>query len=195
MNMRRGTRTRVTSVVVATAFAGLLSSCSGSGSDTPSTTNSSSTSTVPAPSTTTPSSSPTSTAAASAIAAYNGYWAAQVRSQANPSKPQDPKLVRYASGKALAGAQSTLLVFRQNGIAMRGAPVLSPTVESVDGSGQIVSVKDCVDSSNWKPIYVATGKSALAPGQAPRVVVDSVVGLAKGSWTVTDSVVHRDQTC
>lgn len=103
--------------------------------------------------------------------------------------------MRYASGQALAGAQSTLLLFRQNGIAMRGDPIRDPHVTSVDTAARTVAVVDCVDSSNWKPVYVATGKSALAPGQSPRVVVNSTLELSRGVWTVSSSVVHRDQTC
>lgn len=192
--MRRGSRSRMTTLC---GLACMLVMLSTSCSTEPSSPSSSSTTTSPSPSNsvTNSTSSAEPTAANEALAAYHGYWAAQTRSQADPAKPQDPNLARYAKGKALAGAQSTLLLFRQNGIAMRGAPELNPHVTSIDSAGGLVSVVDCVDSTNWKPVYVASGKSALAPGQAPRVVVDSTIALSGGRWAVSTSVVHRDQTC
>lgn len=195
MNMRRGSRSRTTTLCgLACMLVMLGTSCS---TEPSSPTSSPATASSPTPSagTTSSSSSPTSAATEAALAAYDGYWVAQIRSQANPAKAQDPNLVRYASGQALAGAQSTLLLFRQNGIAMRGDPIRDPHVTSVDTAARTVAVVDCVDSSNWKPVYVATGKSALAPGQSPRVVVNSTLELSRGVWTVSSSVVHRDQTC
>lgn len=118
-----------------------------------------------------------------------------MRSQANPAKPQDPNLARFAEGQALAGAQSTLLLFRQNVIAMHGASVHNPRVTSIDSAGKLVSVVDCVDSTNWKPAHLTSGESALAPGQAPRVVVDSTIASSGGGWGFNTSVVRRDQTC
>lgn len=194
MTMRRGSRPRAALVFAAACLSVVVAGCTSDSG--PIATPSSS-----SPSLVSPSSSSTSTdpavAAASqaALASYRGYWEAQARSQANPARPQDPNLAKYATGSALAGAQSTLLTFRQSGIAMKGAPSLDPRVTSVDNAVRNVSISDCVDSSNWKPIYVASGKSALAPGQPLRVVVDSVVTAAKGSWAVSSSVVHRDQTC
>jgi hypothetical protein len=156
---------------------------------------SSSPGTRPSSSSAAPTVSTTPTEAAAALAAYERYWAAQVASQADPTRRQDADLARYATGEALAGAQSTLLLFRQNGVAMRGEPVLSPTLTGASLGSADVEIVDCVDSTNWKPVYVATGKSALAPGQALRVQVVSRVQLANGRWVVTSSVTQRDRTC
>lgn len=143
----------------------------------------------------TPSVSTTPSEAAAALDAYERYWAAQVASQADPTGRQDPSLARYAAGEALAGAQSTLLLFRQNGVAMQGEPVLSPNLTGASMGSTEVEILDCVDSTNWKPIYVATGKSALAPGQQLRVQVVSRVELSDGRWVVTSSVTQRDRSC
>lgn len=194
MTMRRGSQPRAASMIAAVCLSVVVAGCSsdpGPGvrpsSDSPSPTS---------PTSSTTSSDPAVAAASqAALASYRGYWEAQARSQANPARPQDPNLAKYATGSALAGAQSTLLTFRQSGIAMKGAPSLDPRVTSVDKAVHTVSITDCVDSSNWKPIYVASGKSALAPGQPLRVVVDSLVTATRGSWEVSTSVVHRDQTC
>ena len=170
----------------------LLAGCTQSPQDQPPTASST---TRPSATSAAPTASTTPSEAAAALAAYEAYWAAQVASQADPTRRQDAGLARYATGEALAGAQSTLLLFRQNGVAMRGEPVLNPTVTEASPGSTDVEIVDCVDSTNWKPVYVATGKSALAPGQALRVQVVSRVELANGRWVVTSSVTQRDRTC
>ncbi len=169
----------------------LLAACSGSTSGS----SSSPAPSTPSPTVVTPTPTASSPTAAAALVSYRAFWDAQIRSQRDPAHSQDPNLARYASASALAGAQSTLLVFRQNGIAMRGEPLLAPTVEAVNTAGGTVSIRDCVDSTHWTPVYVATGKSAAAPNQAPRVVVTAEVMLLHNRWTVTATDVHRDQTC
>jgi hypothetical protein len=194
MTMRRGSRPRAALMVAAACLSLVLAGCTSDPAPGVSPSSSTPSPTSPSPSTT-PADPAVAAASQAALASYRGYWQAQARSQANPAKPQDPNLAKYATGSALAGAQSTLLTFRQSGIAMKGAPSLDPRVTSVDNAIRNVSITDCVDTSNWKPIYIANGKSALAPGQPLRVVVDSVVTASRGSWAVSTSVVHRDQSC
>ena len=167
----------------------------GPESQPPASTSSASTS---SPTTTppTPLPDPSESASAAALASYAGFWSAQVSSQAHPTRKQDANLAKYATDKALAGAQQTIFIYRQNGIAMLGEPTLSPTVTAVAlTSPPKVSIQDCVDTSKWRPVYVATGKSALAPGQSPRVVVESTATTFGGRWVIDSSVVHRDQPC
>jgi hypothetical protein len=129
-------------------------------------------------------------------AAYRGYWAARVKAQAAPDKPVPVELDTYAIGKARTDVKSSLLLFRQQGVAFRGEPVLSPEV-TVSGSDAqaTASIADCVDSTHWTPVFVATGASALAPGQPTRVVVDSTARRYEGRWAIDTSVAHRDRPC
>jgi hypothetical protein len=189
--MMRGQAWRVLLAALVGAF--ILAGCTEATPDQLPT--SSSPTTQPSASSATPTVSTTPSEAAAALAAYEAYWAAQVASQADPTRRQDPNLARYATGDALAGAQSTLLLFRQNGVAMQGEPVLSPSLTGASIGSTEVEIVDCVDSTKWKPIYVATGKSALAPGQQLRVQVVSRVELADGGWVVTSSVTQRDRSC
>lgn len=171
----------------------LLAGCSTQTEQpSPSTTPPSATATTPTMQTTPSGEDP---ALAPALDAYQRYWAAQARSQAHPSEPQDVGLAQNARGQALAGAQSTLLLFRQNGIATTGQPILHPVASVRAGRSDVVDISDCVDSSGWKPIYVATGKSALAPGQSPRTVIESSVVLVGGHWLVATSTAQRDRSC
>ncbi|HEY3547394.1 MAG TPA: hypothetical protein VGK17_15075 [Propionicimonas sp.] len=153
------------------------------------------------PTSATPSVGPTTAAAEAAILqAYRGYWDAQVQVLRDPSSYADiahsdwSEPQRFAVDKALANLVSSAQLYAKNGIANVGTPMLDPTVSNVV-PGQSASIADCVDGTNWQPIYTATGKSAAAPGQAPRLVVNSTVLFYDSRWVVNDSVVDRASTC
>ena len=148
-----------------------------------------------------PSADPAVAAAVAAILnAYRGYWAAQVKVLRDPGSYADiahadwSEPQRFAVDKALANLVSTAQLYTQNGIANVGEPALDPRVSGIvpDHSA---SISDCVDGSNWQPLYVATGKSAAAPGQASRLVVNSTVLFYDSRWVVNGSVVDRTTTC
>jgi hypothetical protein len=119
-----------------------------------------------------------------------------VASFAEPAGKPDPKLSSFAIDKALAEAQSTLLVLRRAGIAMRGQPGHAAQATGVRlGDPSTVTIQDCLDSTNWTPVYVATGKSALAPGQSTHVIVDSLATVYNGGWVIRESITHKDRPC
>ena len=134
------------------------------------------------------------------VAAYRGYWDAQVRVLKDPGAYADLTGVNWAQvqqvavDKALANLASTAQLYAKNGIANVGAPVLAPVVSKVV-PGQSAQIADCVDGTNWQPVYTSSGKSAAAPGQAPRLVVNSTALFYAGRWVVSDSVVDRQSTC
>ncbi len=152
----------------------------------------------PSTSASTPSSSPDPTASArsEALASYSSYWTAKVASFADPASKPDPKLASFAIDKALAEAQSTVLVLRRAGIAMRGEPRHTAQATAVQlGDPSMVTIQDCLDSTTWTPVYVATGKSALAPGQPTHVIVDSLATVYDGRWVIRESITHKDRPC
>jgi hypothetical protein len=98
--------------------------------------------------------------------------------------------------KALANVEATVLVYRQQGIEVRGEPAIAPQVTSVSlGPTPSIAIRDCLDSTNWTPVFAATGKSALAPNQPKRVVVESTATIYAGRWVVRSSTASRDRTC
>jgi hypothetical protein len=79
---------------------------------------------------------------------------------------------------------------------MRGEPVHNTSAVSVTvGAQPEVAITDCLDSTDWLPVVVATGESALAPGQSPRVVVESVATVFDGRWVIKTSTAFRDRSC
>ena len=148
------------------------------------------------PSTPSPSADPTASASSAALASYTAFWDAKVASQAKPAQGPPAALARYSIDKALADAQAAILIFRHSGIEMRGKPAHSAKVTAVTLTDTpMVSIQDCLDSTHWVPVYSASGKSALAPGQSARVVVDSTATTYDGRWVISASVAHRDQPC
>ena len=151
--------------------------------------------------TTTPSVDPTTAAAESAIQeAYRSYWAAEVNVLRDPTPYSDlayngwSEVRRVAVDKAFANLMATADLYSKNGIANVGEPVLNPVVSEVVPDTSAV-ISDCVDATNWQPVYVATGKSAAAPGQATRVVINSTALFYDGHWVVNGSVADRQTTC
>lgn len=138
----------------------------------------------------------TAAAEAAILEAYKGYWDAKVASFADPAKDQDPNLQHFAVDVALADAQEAILSFRSNGIAVVGQPVLAPVVSDLTMSEtQSATITDCVDITNWQPVYAATGASAAPANQNLRVPTASTAYFFDGHWTIRASVVDREKTC
>ena len=139
-------------------------------------------------------------AEAAILEAYRSYWEVQVKVLRDPVPYADltqgnwDEAKQVAVDKALANLVATAQLYAKNGIANVGEPVLSPVVSDVV-PGQNATIADCVDGTNWQPIYVETGKSAAAPGQAPRLVINSTVLFYDDRWVVNGSVVDRETTC
>lgn len=145
----------------------------------------------------TPSSTPTHNPVEAAILhAYLGYWAAKVAAFSDPSKEPSAKLEKVAVDHAYSDVVSGIFTFRRNGIKVVGEPDLSPKVSKiVTGDGGTARIVDCVDGTDWQPIYVQTGKSAAVPGQESRLVTTSTAYYYGDHWTIRSSSVDRDAPC
>lgn len=187
-------RSRWSGAVACIAAASLLAACTP---DDPGPTTAPPTQTTSPTPSATPSVDPAiAEAEASILEAYQGYWAAKVASFADPTQPQDPNLAHFAIDTALAEAQSTLFSMQSNGIAFVGEPQLAPVVSNISlGDESTAAITDCVDVTDWQPVYTVTGDSAAAPDQALRVPTESTAYFYDGRWTIQTSVVHRDTTC
>ena len=149
----------------------------------------------------TPSPSPTASpdasaeAGAAALAAYRGFRQAQVAAEAI-ANAHSPDLAKYAGDKALAQERANLLQLARAGIVVTGEPILTPAVASVAlGASPEVTITDCVDTSGWKPIYKATGKSAAAPGQVARVLATALARPYANGWLIEELTTDRSRPC
>jgi hypothetical protein len=184
---------RLSGAVLVLSMLGLAGCASSAGTgNTPS---ASSTSSPAGTTSNSPTADPSVSAGSAALGAYLGFREALAAAQRS-ANPSEPSLDRYAADKALAESRASLLIQQQAGIVFRGKPVFSPRVLKVDLSGTgSVTISDCVDSSNWTPVYEATGKSAAAPGQPVRVPVSAVASTYDGRWVVRSMTSDRSRTC
>jgi hypothetical protein len=147
----------------------LLTACTGSSSDT-STPTASIESTTPNTASA-PSDDPIAQATAAVRAAYSGYWAAQVQAGAHPNRPIPKTLSRYSIDKAQGDAQATIVLLREQGIVVKGEPELAPVITTLSLSEQpSAAITDCVDSTDWKPVYKNLSKIRGTPHFAFRMV-------------------------
>lgn len=182
-----GSSRQTVAVIAAITCALAPAACTSGGSTPPTPSPTSATSAATA----TPSTDP---AAAAILDSYEAFSGGRVAALAHPRRKSLPKdLTRYGTGKALSDVRATILLFRQQGIELRGKPVLSPEVTDVDGLSATIS--DCVDSTNWKAVYAATGKSALAAGQSARVMATVTATKPDDRWLITTVTNDRDRTC
>jgi len=173
----------------------LLASCSSGGDPdgTPSPTSPTATSSAAASATASP--SPPSGQQQAALEAYRGFWTAVTEARAVPDATL-PALATYGSGAALTTEQEFLVALQREGVAYRGAPKLDPEVSDVEpGAAPAVTVTDCIDSSDWRPIRLSTGESAAAPGQETRFYTISRLEQLDGQWFVVQVDTDRSRTC
>ena len=135
---------------------------------------------------------PQALASAGALAAYRGFRQAQVAAEA-VANAHNADLAKYAGDKALAQERANLLQLARAGIVVRGAPRLDPRVTSA--SATEVTITDCVDTTDWQPVYKATGKSAAAPGQPTRVLATALARPYGDGWLIQELTTDRSRPC
>ncbi|WP_329438809.1 hypothetical protein OG906_34090 [Streptomyces sp. NBC_01426] len=130
------------------------------------------------------------------LTAYGAMAAAETWSYANAVL--DPELEKHATDKALADIKATLFWYQQRGTVMKGAPVHSSKVDSLDTSKDTwrAAITDCVDSTAYDKVDKTSGKPVTAPSGPRRHVVTSTAQRTKtGPWQVYTSTIERDRTC
>ena len=157
----------------------------------------------PTSSSQTPSPTPTSSSAtpdphasamAQVLAAYRGFWRAATAAEARPGE-RHPQLAEFATDKALAAEQATIVLYRQQGIVGRGEPKLNPEVVSVSLVSEQAVIRDCLDLTDVEAVYRSTGKSAIAAGQSRRHVATAKAAVYDGRWVITELIADRKRPC
>lgn len=184
------------------AAAVLMTGCSSAGSadapgvaPTPAGSTSSGTSASPTSTSASPSSSedPQAQARADVLAVYATFMDARNKSLNDPRKPPDRRLFKVSIPPARDQAYDLVVYYRQQGIAVHGGT--RSNLGALSFSGPVARFEDCLDSTDSKPVFVATGKSALAPNQPRRVVIRVEAALEKGAWWVKRWLPDRGNTC
>lgn len=187
-------RTAAAIAIAAVAFLGACTTDGNEPNPTPSRTAAPSPTATPTPS---PTADPEVAAAEAAVLeAYQGYWDAKVQAFADPSAPEAPSLPQFAVDTALADVRTSVQSLKSSGITVVGEPLLAPEVSDVVlGDTSTATIIDCVDVSDWQPMFTESGESAADPNQALRVLTTSTAYVYDGRWTIRSSEVDRDSSC
>jgi hypothetical protein len=182
--------------LVAGLLALTLAGCSGDSDAEPTAPPTTSATATPTPTTSpTASPSPVDEEAEAALEVYREFWAAVTEARSIPDATL-PALSRYGSGTALTNEQEFLIALEREGVAYEGEPELVPEVTATETSPiPAVTVTDCIDSSDWRPIRLDTGESAAAPGQEQRFYTVSRVERFDDDWFVVEVETDRSRTC
>lgn len=139
-------------------------------------------------------SDPQAAAEARVLDAYRGFWKAATAAEARPAR-RHPELAKYATDKALAAEQATIVLYRQQGIVGRGKPKLNPQVVAISLETGTADIRDCLDLTGVDAVYRNTGESAIPPDQSRRHVATAKAALHNGRWLITELVADREQPC
>jgi hypothetical protein len=97
------------------------------------------------------------------------------------SDAADPRLAEYTTGAVLENLRAKLAVRQQSGTRLYGAPV--PHVQSVSLSGNLATVKDCLDNSGTGLMDGSGNK--LSVGRDRQETTATLV-LEEGVWKVSE---------
>ena len=141
-------------------------------------------------------SDPQASAKAEVLKAYLAFWSAATDARAHPNR-QHPRLAKYATDKALAAEQATIVLYRQQGIVSRGAPKLEPRIVALDMNSdpRTAQIRDCVDVSDVRAVYRSSGESALAPTKSFRHVATATATTVSGRWVIREIATDRKRPC
>ena len=131
------------------------------------------------------------------LAAYRGYWAERVTAQAAPSEGVPKASGDVRGGQGRGGRRVVGGVVRAAG---HRDPRRAGAVADGDvGDGRATRRRPRSPTASTprtgRRCSPRPGKSALAPGQPTRVVVESTASTYDGRWVIRTSTAFRDRTC
>ncbi|MFI6115455.1 hypothetical protein [Kitasatospora sp. NPDC051164] len=105
-------------------------------------------------------------------------------------------LETYTRDKALANIKIAVAYYTKNNLVVKGQPKLNPQVQAVDLASMPprVTIRDCIDSTDFLPANKTTGKPSETDG-VHRHVYNSVAQRIDGQWLIGESAIDREQSC
>jgi hypothetical protein len=153
------------------------------------------TSSTPPPSVS-PTPDPVEQARSEVLAVYRTFMDARNKSLHDPTKRPDRRLDIVSTGAARSGVYSLSIFYRTRELAVHGSPISIPGVVQIQsGRERVAKFRDCLDSTDSFPIFAKTGKSALAPDQPRRVIIE-VAAVEQGpKWLISTWLPRKGQLC
>ncbi|WP_326701493.1 hypothetical protein OG909_31770 [Streptomyces sp. NBC_01754] len=135
---------------------------------------------------------------AAALEAYSAMWVEQMRAYRVASAEQTD-VKRYATVDALRVFERDLAELKRNRTVIRGDLGHEPEVTALDAGTrpQTVTVKDCIDLSQWRVLDTTTGWPLPLPSNEPlRYAATATVERRDGGrWMVTEYTPDGSRMC
>ncbi|WP_330481456.1 hypothetical protein [Streptomyces sp. NBC_00724] len=143
-----------------------------------------------------PTQDPETEAKTEALAAYRNFWDEQVKAYAKASI-DGTQLTKYATGTALARAQTDVAALQEKGVMATGRPVSNTVVTNMNLGRKVpkATLTDCLDISGWKRVSRKTGKELPVPSKRLNRYVTVIKAEKWGTqWMILD-VSPEQRTC
>lgn len=145
---------------------------------------------------TSPTLDPAAMAKAEVLAVYRTFMDARNRSLNDPTKRPDRRLDQVSTGAAKNAVFSLAVYYRARGLAIHGSPTSTvSTFGPMLEGGRVAVFQDCLDSTSSFPIFAKSGKSALAPNQPRRVLIEVQAVKEGTSWLIRQWTPNRGKAC
>lgn len=148
---------------------------------------------TPSPS---PSSDPQEAQKAALLSVYRAFWDAQLRVYTTGTM-KDSGIEKVGADKAYTKIQATRDYYVSNSLLVKGAPVLSPSVTTLDTAAAPPSatITDCLDTTNYTKVDKESGEPVQTVDSNRRHVATYSALKIGGVWQIRDFDISRDRTC
>lgn len=133
------------------------------------------------------------------LAVVDGYRRAELSMFTDPQMPHSarPVLSEYLADPLLSQTLSTLNDMHRDGIAFEGQFSWEAEVAELrlDDTPPVATVRDCVDSSNWRSVFIAS-RNQVPGSDRPEVYVSLLqVMLYPEGWLIYEAGVKDGEAC
>ncbi|GAB3150998.1 hypothetical protein GCM10027290_39320 [Micromonospora sonneratiae] len=131
-----------------------------------------------------------------ALAAYSGYLAATTEAEQS-ADPHHPELPKYLADPLLTRVGLAIRDAKEHGAMRTGTLISDPrvTAVSLDTVPATVSIQDCLDTTNYRLVYVKDRSVVPGSTSGRYIATATATRYADGRWLISAGNAHRDQPC
>lgn len=131
-----------------------------------------------------------------ALTVYEAVHELTVQAWTDPSQDWASRYAALTDDPYQSEVLDELAAAADRGDAYTGTLGSNPTVTGVDLAEGVITVTDCLDTSDWQLVDATTGQPAAAAGAGTdRHSVDATVHRSEGRWQLFDRTENPDQPC
>jgi hypothetical protein len=133
------------------------------------------------------------------LALVQDYREVEVASYADPQPPHIARLdlSDYLADPLLSRTLVALDELQRSGIVYEGRPAWDPTVAELrlDETPPTATIRDCVDATEWRSVFQATGNPVQGEGRPDHYVMRMEAKLFDEGWLLHNGGMEADAEC